>query len=159
MVQIDGLGRREPKREMAGEMLDQDAGETLQRAEHRPVDHHRRHLVGVLVDVERAEPARQVEVHLHGAALPVAADGVAQHIFELRPVERALALVQRPRPPGSFQRRHQGGLGFVPHRIVADALVGAVGEFDAHVREAEILIDREDHVVDLEDLLGDLLPR
>ena len=82
---------------MAGIMLDQDAGEALERAEHRAVQHHRRHLVGVLVDVEGAEPARQVEIDLHGAALPVAADGVAQHVFELRPVEGAFAFVERPR--------------------------------------------------------------
>jgi hypothetical protein len=45
------------------------------------------------VDVEGAEALRQVEVDLRRAALPVAADGVAQHIFELRPVERALARI------------------------------------------------------------------
>ena len=47
------------------------------------------------VDIERAEALRQVEVDLRGAALPVAADGVAQHIFELRPVERAFARIDR----------------------------------------------------------------
>ena len=47
----------------------------------------------VVVDVEGAEPLRQVEVDLGGAALPVAADGVAQHVFELRPVERAFARI------------------------------------------------------------------
>jgi hypothetical protein len=45
-------------------------------------------------DVEGAETLRQVEVDLRRAALPVAADRVAQHIFELRPVEGALARVQ-----------------------------------------------------------------
>ena len=80
---------------MPGIMLDHDAGEALQRAEHGAVQHHRRDLVGMLVDIERAEPARHVEIDLHGAALPVAADGVAQHVFELRPVERAFAGIDR----------------------------------------------------------------
>ena len=87
-------------------MLDEDAGEAFERAEHRAVQHHRRHLVGMFVDVERAEPAGQVEVDLHGAALPVAADAVAQHIFKLWPVEGAFAFVERPRPAGGFQRGH-----------------------------------------------------
>ena len=144
---------------MAGIMLDHDAGEALERAEHRAVQHHRRHLVGVLVDIEGAEPARHVEIDLHGAALPVAADGVAQHVFELRAVEGAFALVQRPRPAGRFERLHQRGFGLVPDRVVADALVRPVGEFDAHVVEAEILVDRQDQIVDLEHLLRRSAPR
>src|SRR5690606_1132688 len=36
------LQRRKPQRKMAGEVLDQDAGEALERAEDRAVDHHRR---------------------------------------------------------------------------------------------------------------------
>ena len=111
----------------------------------------------MLVDIERAEPAGHVEIDLHGAALPVAADGVAQHVFELGAVEGAFALVERPRPAGGFERLHQRRLGLVPHGIVADALFRPVGKFDAHVVEAEIPIDRQDQIVDLEDFLGDLL--
>ena len=48
-------------------------------------------LRAVGVDVEGAEPLGQVEVDLHRAALPVAADGVLQQVFELRAVEGALA--------------------------------------------------------------------
>ena len=141
---------------MAGIVLDQDASEALHRAEHGAVQHHWRHLVGMLVDVEGAKPAGQVEVDLHGAALPVATDGIAQHVFELGSVKGPFALVERPRPAGGFQRRHQRGLRLVPHRIVADALVRPVGELDAHVVETEILIDRQDLIVDLERFLGDL---
>jgi hypothetical protein len=59
----------------------------------RPVDHHRLLLLRILVDVEGAEAFRQVEVDLRRAALPVAADGIFQRVFELRPVEGALALI------------------------------------------------------------------
>ena len=48
-------------------------------------------LLPVRRDVEGAEALRQVEVDLRGAALPVAADRVAQRVLELRPVEGALA--------------------------------------------------------------------
>ena len=78
---------------MPGGVLEQDAGEALHRAEDGAVDHHRRLLLAVGVDVERAEPLRQVEVDLDGAALPVAADGVAQHVLELGAVEGALARI------------------------------------------------------------------
>ena len=137
-------------------VLDQNPDEALERAEHGAVEHHRRHLVRVLVDIEGAEPPRHVEIDLHGAALPVAADGVAQHVFELGPVEGAFALVERPRAARGLKRLHQRGLGLVPHRVVADALVGAVGELDGDVGEAEILVDREDQVVHRERLGGDL---
>ena len=111
----------------------------------------------MLVDIERAEPAGHVEIDLHGAALPVAADRVAQHIFEFWAVEGAFALVERPRPAGRFERLHQRGFGLVPYRVLADAFFRPVGEFDAHVVEAEILIDRQNEIVDLDDLRGDLL--
>ena len=116
------LQRREPQRQMTGKVLDHDADEALHGAEHGAVEHHRRHLVGVLVDVEGAEAPGQVEVDLHGAALPVAADGVAQDVFELRPVEGAFAFVKRPRPAGGFERFFQSRLRLIPHGIVTDAL-------------------------------------
>jgi hypothetical protein len=81
------------KRDVAGIVLDQDAEEPLHGAADRAVDHDRRLLFAVLVDIERAEALRQVEVHLRGAALPVTANGVAQGVLELRTVERALARV------------------------------------------------------------------
>src|SRR5262245_13022716 len=109
--------------------------------------HHRRHLVRVLVDIEGAETTGHVEIDLHGAALPVATYGVAQHVFELWPIEGALALVEGPRAPRGLKRLHQRGFGSVPHRVIADALVGAVGEFDCDVGEAEIFVDREDQIV------------
>ena len=53
------LHRREPEREMAGEMLDQDAGEALHRAADRPVNHGWRLLLPVLIHVvtRRTAPA------------------------------------------------------------------------------------------------------
>src|SRR5580698_9085858 len=108
----------------------------------------------MLVDIERAEPARHVEIDLHGAALPIPADGVAQDVFKLGAIERTFALVERPRPAGSFQRLHQGFFGLVPYGIFADALVRPVGKLDAYIVEAEIGIDRQDQIVD-----GEYFPR
>ena len=62
---------------MPGVMLDEDADETLERAEHGAVDHHRHGFLAVRSDIEGAEPPRKIEIDLDGAALPVAPDGVA----------------------------------------------------------------------------------
>ena len=160
----DGLHRRQPEREIAGEMLDQDADEALHRAADRAMHHDRRLLGAVGVDVERAEALRQVEVDLRGAALPVAADGVAQHIFEFRAVERAFAGIDRGLDAVVVAlrldlRQHRGhhALGMVPHLVGADALFRPGRQFDREFAlEAEIGIGRQDQIVDLEALLGEL---
>ena len=89
------LHRRQPQRQPAGIVLDQHADEALERAQDRPVQHHRPVLGAVLADIVGVQPLRQDEVDLQRAALPVAADRVAQHELELRAVEGALAGVER----------------------------------------------------------------
>ena len=126
---------------MAGVVLDENAGEAFQRAEHGAMKHHGRHFVRMLVDVERAEPAGQVKIDLHGAALPVPADCVAQDIFELRSVESTFTFVQSPRAARGFQGRHQRRFGLIPHGVLANALFRPVGKFDPHIRKPEILIN------------------
>src|SRR6266404_7378760 len=56
----DGLDRREPKREVARIVFDQDADKTLHRTTDRAVHHDRYFLRAVGVDVERAESFRHV---------------------------------------------------------------------------------------------------
>ena len=85
------LLRGEPEREGAGEVLDEDAAEPLHAAERGAVDHHGAVRVIVSADVFQLEPLGQVVVELHGAELPLAADAVAHHEVDLRPVERRLA--------------------------------------------------------------------
>ncbi len=91
------------------------------------------------VDVERAEALRQVEVDLRGAALPVAPDRVAQHVFELRPVERAFAGIDAglDAPAGlgrdPFEHAAHHALGVIPHRVGADALLRPGRELDHDV--------------------------
>ena len=124
----DGLQRREPQRQMAGVMLQQNAGEALQRAKHGAVDHHRNHLVAVRPDVERAKAGGQVEVDLRRAALPFAADGVAQSVFELGAVEGAFAGIDAGLDAALadlLQHAQEGGFRLVPHFVRADALFGA----------------------------------
>ena len=127
------LHRRQPQRQPAGIVLDQHADEALERAEDRPVQHHRPVLGAVLADVVGVQPLRQHEVDLQRAALPVAADRVAQHELELRPVEGALAGVERALEAGGAHRLPQRGLGLVPDRVRAGAHRRPVGELHPHV--------------------------
>ena len=143
-------------------VLDQDADEALHRAADRAMHHHRRLLRTVGVDVERAEALRQVEVDLRGAALPVAADRIAQHIFELRPVERAFARIDLGPDVVALgldllQHRRHHALGVVPHRVGADALFGPGRELDRQFTlETEIGVGRQDQFVDLQALFRKL---
>ena len=129
------------------------------------MDHDRGLLLAVMVDVESAEPLGQVEVDLRGAALPVAADGVAQHVFELRSVERALARVDRGLDASAgllldlLQDAGHHVFRMIPHLVRADALVRAGRELHDDLVETEIGIGREDQVVDLQALLGHLIFR
>ena len=75
-------------------VLEQNGEKALERAEHRAVQHDRGAFLAVLVDVIGAEPPRHVEVDLQCAALPVAADGIAQDELELGTVEGPLARIQ-----------------------------------------------------------------
>ena len=73
----------------------------------------------VLADVLGAEALRQHEIDLQGAALPVAADGVPQHEFELGTVKGALARVQGVFEARGLDRRLQRAFGLVPGRVAA----------------------------------------
>src|SRR3990170_8256386 len=122
-------------------MLDEDTSETLQRPEHGAVDHHRQRLLPVGPDIEGAKPPRQIEIDLDRTALPVASDGVAQHIFELGPVKGALPRIELVGESRRLYRPLERCLSLVPYGISADTLVGFVGKFDAHIGKAEVAID------------------
>ena len=85
------LDRREPHRERAGEVLDQDRDEPLERAVDRAVDHDRAVVLAVLADVGEVEALGRGVVELDRAELPLAADAVGDVEVDLRAVERAVA--------------------------------------------------------------------
>ena len=108
------LDRREPEREAAGVLLDQDAEEAFEAAEDGAVQHDRAVAGAVLADIFGVEAFGQVGVDLQRAALPVAADGVAQDEFQLRAIEGALAGVQFVLDAGDGAGFAQRALGLVP---------------------------------------------
>ena len=105
----DLLGR-EPQRERAGVVLDQDPAEPLDRSEDRAVDHHRPVPLVVLAHVLHLEALGQREVALHGGQLPEAADRVAEVEVDLRAVERALALGDLVRQAALLERERSASV-------------------------------------------------
>ena len=92
--QHDRLDRRQPDRQLAAEVLDQDADEALIGAHQRPVDHHRPVLCVVGAGVAQAEAGGHVVVQLAGPKLPGATQRVGHVHVDLRAVERAVARVE-----------------------------------------------------------------
>ena len=90
----------------------------------------------------------------HCQSRPIAS---RKHIFELRPIEGALARIELIAQARRLDRALQRGLRLVPHLVGADPLRRPVGEFDAHVGEAEVAIDRQHLLVELDAFLGDLV--
>ena len=120
--QHDRLDRRQPERKRPGVVLDQDRDEPLEAAEDRPVDDDRPVLGVVGADVFQVEPLRQLVVELDRRALPLPADRVGDVEVDLRPVERAVALVDRVGLAGALERRLELRLGVVPGRDLAQEL-------------------------------------
>ncbi len=116
--------RREPQRERAGEVLDQDRDEPLEAAEDGAVDHDRPVLGVVCADVLQVEALGRGVVELDRAALPLAAERVRDVEVDLRPVERAVAGVDRV---GLARRSRAPSLSAASARshiaIVADELL------------------------------------
>src|SRR5436190_526128 len=120
------------------------------------MQHHWHMAAAILTDISGAKPLRHVEIELQGAALPIPAQRVAQYEFELRPVEGALAGVDGVAEPGRFDRRLEVVLGAVPNLVAAGPMRRPVGEFDRHIRETEIAVDRQQQFAERDRLKGDL---
>ena len=88
-----GLHRREPGRESAGKMFDQNAHKPLHGAEDDAVQHDRPVLAAVFADIGQVEALGQDEVALNGGALPGALQAVVELEVDFRAVKSAIALV------------------------------------------------------------------
>ena len=84
------------------------------------MQHHRHVALPVFTHIACAKTRGQVQVHLQRPALPVAADGIAQHELELWPVERALTRVEVILEPRGLDRGAQRGLRLVPNLLRAN---------------------------------------
>jgi len=99
-----GLHRRQPRREGAAEMLDDDGKKSLERSGQSPVDHHRRVVATVVAAILQVETTRQHEIDLHRTQLPFSSDRVANVDVEFRPVKCAAAFVDHVGKAGTLER-------------------------------------------------------
>ena len=150
---------REPEREVAPRVLDEDPEKALERAEDRPMEDHGPLLGAVLGRVLEVEPFRVREVDLERPELPGAADRVGDLEVELRAVERAVSRVDLVGPPAPLERRGERLLGEVPVLEGPHELLGAGREGDLHVGEAERAVDLVDEVDEAVHLRRHLLER
>src|SRR6266403_226084 len=123
------LHGREPQREGARVMLDQDAEKALDGAEQRAVDHQGLMLGAVFADVLQAEARGEIEIELHGGELPRASDGVDELDVIGRPWQ--LTTVQFDfNLPARFGLQYVGEDG-AKHQplMVHRALLGSVERF------------------------------
>mmetsp|Transcript_37514 Transcript_37514/g.87440 ORF Transcript_37514/g.87440 Transcript_37514/m.87440 type:complete len:538 (+) Transcript_37514:6674-8287(+) len=122
-------------------LLDQDADETLEAADDGAMQHQRAFVLAMLVHEVGIQALGQVGVDLDRAALPFAAEGVLQRVFDLGAVERAFARQVGEVAAGGLQALGEGGFGLVPAFLGADALFRPRRQLVDDVREAEVLVD------------------
>ena len=111
---------------MSGGVLDEHGGETLHGAEGCTVDHHRGLLGVVFSGVFELEAHREVVVHLDGAQLPAASDGVLDHEVELGTVEGCLAIFYLGIEAFLLAGIDDGLLCFSPYFVATDVLLVVV---------------------------------
>ncbi len=146
-----GLDRRQPHRERARVVLDQDAEEALDRSIQRAVHHHRLVALPVLADVFQVEALRQVEVELNGRKLPQAADGVHQLDVNLGPVERGFAGDQLVLDAHALHAVVERAHGHVPVGVATLVMLAVLrvpgGKLDLVLVETEVAqhVERELH--------------
>ena len=148
---------REPGRERARVVLDQDPEEALDRAEQGPVNHVRPLPAAVGGLVLDPEPARLLEVDLERGQLPAAADRVLDVHVDLGCVERALALGDDVRQAGLVQRVLQRGLGLVPVGDLADELLRPGRQLCLELGQAVVAEQADDEVEQAGQLVVQLL--
>ncbi len=151
------LHRGQPDGQRACVLLDQNSDETLQAADDGAVQHDGTVALTIFPHIFRTQALRHGRIHLDGAALPVAADRVAQRVLELRAVERAVAHRDLVVAARGLQALDEGILGFVPAFFRADALFGARRHLVDDVGEAEILVHLLQQRREVDALLLDLV--
>ena len=120
------------------------------------MEHHWRMLLAVLAHVLGAQSHRHVEIHLDGAALPVAPEAVLESELELGAIEGTFAGIQGVVELCLLAGLGQGRFGAVPYLVRAHALFWTGGELDQHLVEAEVGVHLLEQMTEIGNLGGDL---
>lgn len=133
----DRLFGRQPGWESPGVMLDQHSKEAFHRAQQRAVDHVRAVRLPVLADIFQPKAFRLVKVELDGGELPLAPERVVDLQVNLRPVERAAAVIHLVGQARALKGRFQGIFRIFPLRGVAYAFFGLRAQEGMKLAETE----------------------
>jgi hypothetical protein len=123
---------REPHREGAGEVLDQDRDEPFERPGHGAMNHDRPMRRVVLAGIRELEALRRIVVQLDRPELPGPSDAVRDVEVDLRPIERPVTFFQLVRAPRRLQRRPNAASAR-SQPVAADPLLRARGELERAV--------------------------
>ena len=136
------LHGREPERERASVVLDQNAEEAFDGAEQRAVHHQRLMLGAIFGDVFETETRGQVEIELDSGELPRAADGVDELDVDFGAVECGFAsdsFIRNVELLHGFGKRGRGTLPVFRFAGVIFRVRGVpIGKLDFEFVEAEI---------------------
>lgn len=81
------LFRREPEREITGDILDKHAEESFYGSHDGGMDHDDALVFALFIDAEKIEPFRHAHIELDGRNLPLTPESVPGHEVELRSIE------------------------------------------------------------------------
>src|ERR687890_152725 len=154
------LHRREPQRERAPVLLDEDCHKTLCSPRYGPVQEHRRVRVAILANVHTSQPSWLNEVHLDRRELPLPPQHVPRQEVGLRPVESRLPGHGLVGDVGGVEGVAQGTLGSAPLLIVCYVLGSiwvAQGETHPVILEVVSIEDLADDFQSASKLLLDLI--
>ncbi len=159
--QHDGLIWSEPQGELSSCVLDEHGHKALQAAEGGTVDHDRTVSLVVGTNVLQFKTFGQVVVHLNGAQLPLATNGVLDHEVELGSVESSLASLLNKGHALLLTSLDDRSLGLLPVFVGTNIFLLIIGVAERNLcgvlSEVEGLEDVEDDVHNLLELLLDLV--
>ena len=156
------LFRREPEREVAGIMLDQETDESLVRAQRRAMNAERRRFRVLAGFVNKPKPGRDGEVDLISRDAELAADRAPDLDIDLRSVKSGFVRHFDVVDPAPLQDAAHHFLGLKPERTVIDELLAQLRRIvggETH----EVFLDPEEpeilqiHLIDGVKLLFELL--
>ena len=132
------LHRRQPGRQRACALFDQNSDKTLQAADNGAVQHDRPVAGAVFPHIFGVQALGHREIHLHGSTLPLAPDSVLERVLNLGAVKSTVTRGDFKFAARSAQAFHQRRFCLVPNRVAAYALRRSGSHFVNYVFETEI---------------------
>ncbi len=161
-IEVDGNGddayllRRQPHRERAREVLNQNGDKALEGPTHGAMNDHGAMGRVVLAGIRKVKTLRRVVVELNGAELPRPTNGVGDIEVDLGAVKRPVAFLHLVASPCGLECGPQTRFGAIPEFVTADPLFRTRGELERR-REPKGVVVTEDELEKEADFARDLV--